>query len=929
MKMGKIRSVRLLVEKIGVIGSGFLFVPPGSKSYIFTAAHVIENREKQTILLECYHEEDLLDECNISEEEYIFRVSGSEFAVHCKYSENRSKDFNGYDIAGIEIDKRPWMESIGAFELVPPVGEMPVYVVGYPYTSHAEDIEFSYREFHTFIRQCSQKRRRMQISLQGNMDMTDLGDELQGMSGAAIYGLPETDGKYVCALWKSGQGKNVSGGIINAVTELSIRDLCQQEGWQSPRSNVILSRTVENISGSGEKKKYFYVDKSNAEYSVMDTKQSSLILKQYREDLHSDLADILHCIRNLSIEKALEKCNDLAEKIQYLDGYQKEKGIIDIYRAKCYLILGECGVVKDLLCSTERFESEERARALMMLAELSLREGDLEKAEEYVSLAVKCKGEAVQTRNYKIYLQTLQNKEVNLQTVFEELEEQQNIKTPKEWMQIYQIEGNLYREKQGDILRAVSCYKKAYSVDGEKSLLLCIAINYRQYAVSNLGEIDLPFMDLAIQYFDMYLNEADDMVKRHFYKECGIAYINDCVLIGAFSSVLANIDGVLRQCKDPHAICDLRIVRANAAVELGCADPEVFTGISSWIRDSMLLHHECKMLGTRWTEYMDDKYSIEYDVEYTGRTDLKCLARVEEKGKQLEKEYRMLADKLKLLLGNPESDARYARPIYADLLDMFLILKSGDEFKEYLSWAEKLYPYDCGIYVYERYISEAEGDYAAAESEIRKCLDQQFTLKTTKDALSFYTRNGKYHRIRELYKTILDSESDVGRYQRDVLILQYILYLTRPTANWLFALEEYLKYESEMEDDNFRQILEMKFRRYTNNYGEYEKWINISVFWMQTAPGKAEFQDAILLSVFNLKENDAKFYIELFRKQFESNTDENEIRSYFAPYFDLTGDNQCDEGQVSSLNFPKLDRQIECSRSLVYPNTVTGTIKIS
>lgn len=104
-----------------------------------------------------------------------------------------------------------------------------------------------------------------------------------------------------------------------------------------------------------------------------------------------------------------------------------------------------------------------------------------------------------------------------------------------------------------------------------------------------------------------------------------------------------------------------------------------------------------------------------------------------------------------------------------------------------------------------------------------------------------------------------------------------------------------------MEDDNFRQILEMKFRRYTNNYGEYAKWINISVFWMQTAPGKAEFQDAILLSVFNLKENDAKFYIELFRKQFESNTDENEIRSYFAPYFDLTGDNQCDEGQVSSL----------------------------
>lgn len=39
-----------------------------------------------------------------------------------------------------------------------------------------------------------------------------------------------------------------------------------------------------------------------------------------------------------------------------------------------------------------------------------------------------------------------------------------------------------------------------------------------QFAVRNPGEIDLPFMDLTIQYFDMYLNDADDIVKRHFYE---------------------------------------------------------------------------------------------------------------------------------------------------------------------------------------------------------------------------------------------------------------------------------------------------------------------------------------------------------------------------------------------------------------------------
>ena len=113
-------SLRLLNSDHLTLGSGLLFVPRGNYAYIFTAAHVV-NHASDIIHIEFWH-----SSTTDGNEEFQLTTNKQNFKIDKLYRAVEQGKYNPFDIAGLRIEKREWMDNIECFYLVAPLADLPL-----------------------------------------------------------------------------------------------------------------------------------------------------------------------------------------------------------------------------------------------------------------------------------------------------------------------------------------------------------------------------------------------------------------------------------------------------------------------------------------------------------------------------------------------------------------------------------------------------------------------------------------------------------------------------------------------------------------------------------------------------------------------------------------------------------------------------------
>ncbi len=892
-------SARLLNESNICIGSGFLFVPSENKAYFFTAAHVINNSSSEKFILEAYHESPE------NNEEYIFFADKDDFKIHPSFPNNFDNGFTPYDIAGLEIEKRDWMKDIPEFFVAAPRNGISTVSVGYPQNTYDKDIPFANLITNSNVQFTEPKYQRTSLILtDSTLSRADLANDLKGMSGSCfMFG-----DNCVTGIWISGQGAIALGGKINGLTEDAIIDLCSENSWPIPASKFI-----EEYKEDG--KTAFRLSDNEPRMSRSYIPESESSLYHYAKDnIKSQLQAIDTKLKNLEFEDVIKDCDNLKETLGKLSDCETEKSIVATYKAYALLYNGDIAGAKETLDGYEDYPSEQKAVAYMVFTEIELRQNNIQAAKDFITRAKESGGEKSQVIILGKYLSILEDTNIELSSAIKLME--YTVKdiemTAKEWQQYYCILSNICVIKYRDFDNAISYLNKAYSIAGDKALLLTIGQCYYQKAELSFPSADYPSFDYAVQYFSQYLSYCDETAKHSFYIVSGVQYINSLLMIHNNREILDNIDSVIDVCSDEAAISQLQRIKLRTQTLLGEASISDFKNTSEIDKKIVLLSKEFEDVSASYQQLLNNKYAIDFN-EKKGHI-IPDAVRLENKKETAfhKAEQRDLADRTIAFIDKycTEENSDIFSPLYYNVIMLEIYLKNVDGYNRIINCIPEKARQKINLDTLTPLKYEVEGNVAKTIELFKEKLEKDYSYTNIQDLISVYMRNSLYDEIIELYKTVLENKT-IGNFHRDQLIQRYIDYLLLPNCNNVFALEEYLNYRPQINDNGLVQIYDLQFDFLIDNYNHYEEISSFLSEEIKSNPSEIALSNAMTISIYNLKSDEASYYFHELQRRFPDYANRPDSVDCINTYRSYTGTNGAPEGKSTLLNNPRFDEAIK------------------
>lgn len=785
-------SLRLLNSDHLTLGSGLLFVPRGNYAYIFTAAHVV-NHASDIIHIEFWH-----SSTTDGNEEFQLTTNKQNFKIDKLYRAVEQGKYNPFDIAGLRIEKREWMDNIECFYLVAPLADLPLLCIGYPQSTWDDDIMFAVHEASALIKNYTNDR--IQFMLNGQYDFTDLVAQLSGMSGAGLVVNAEGDYECISGIWTCSQGTQAVGGTMNGVAANAVIKLCEQNNWPKPLTRIAAFQSVNG-------QRIPVIDDVGESYDSIEIMQSEDELSNVNKNLELRLDEINNNLFDLQIGKVLTESDCLIDESGDKDEYQNEIGKVCIYKASAYLMLFDSENFNRALEKKDTFSVNEKSLAYIMLAHNSVKNNHIAKARHFIETAKKCGGEQTQAVLFDTFLSTLEREGKDFDKDLRALTTaaHENPMTSKEWKQYFQLCANLCLIKYDKKEEAIDYLKRAFSITADKALFLFIANNYHSLAFAVHNSPNYIFADYAAQYYNSFLECADELLQENFFKLFGSDYINTLHFIHDYSRVKTFVDKAI-SCVDEMAKPRLYFIKAHSLLELGEFDLEVINKVSNSERASLILHHEFSEVNRQYQEWLNALCGYECDKSISGNTDEAIEAELRGWKKSLLAQYirimRKMGNYLSIVQNTNHSEVIQ---IKIDILYTLLFLKDGDLFCEVLYDCQKQYPGINEFTKMEALKGEANGNLEATEAALDSKLTEGDTYSRANDVINFYFRNGKYEKIKTMYRFLL-SNAELRAFHRDHLIFNYLDFLSLPRLNDAELVNEYLKYRNELSVEQIQML---------------------------------------------------------------------------------------------------------------------------
>ena len=795
MDKERIRALSLRIKNSdgGAQGSGILFVPAGTRAYIFTAAHVITNAGNDPLHIEFFHSND----CE-NEEDYLLTLNRGDFVTDPLYRDEGRIGFSPHDIAGAQIEKKQWMNELECFYLAVPLEESNLFCVGYPQVTQEETVEFATVEPLALVKCCNNSR--IQFVLENRFDLTDIVNQLSGMSGAGLALNTTGDCEYITGIWTCSQGTAAIGSTMNGVSQNAIIRLCRLNNWFTPLTRIVERRRADGTD---------FINEEGEKYDDVQIRQEDE-LANVHDELIAGLEAIQADLFDLQIAKVLHECESLLNTITDEGEYQSEKSKLFIYRAYAYMLLGDSENVRRFLEGIDGFSVQEKGLAYIMLANDSMLRNDAAGARHNIEATIACGGEHTQALLFEKYLSLLETDDSGFESDMQELAQiaRAQTMTSKEWKQYFQLCANLCVMKYDKKDEAIRYMKHAFSITADKVLFLPIAQNYKELAFADPLRPDVVSADSAAQYYNSYLECADESLRERFYATEGVSYIEILYLIRDYPRLLSCIDRVMENADDA-AVHRLRFIKAHSLLETGTYDDDLINQLDESERISLLCHREFTELSAEYACYLDAKCAYEYDKNVYGVSDETIESELRQDWNSFTAAFERLIMLIMLFLSKGRNESLpVAVQLKLDVLYMYLYLKKGEMFCSLLDTCLQQYPNFPDFLNLNQFRNEAMGNVDACERTVVTVLNERVTYQTLKEAVSFYLRNTNYEKIKALYGRAME-DATVGVFHRDQLIFCYLDFLCLPKYNDAELVQAYLEYRNDLSPDQQQQMKEM------------------------------------------------------------------------------------------------------------------------
>ena len=770
------------------IGSGFLYVPQGEKAYVITAAHVVADSSSDRLIIEFYNELSRSEK-----KDYLLEVSKDDFKIHTLYKTSAAVRFDKNDVACIEIDKLSWMDDQDVFYLSNAPDLSKVLYIGYPFDRYDSDMPFATAEKRVTVKRSINKR----IQIIDSDASTNLVDELEGVSGSALW--IKTDNNVIClvGILTAVHGSEGLGGTLDGISTLSIIDLFTENGWHYPQSALIHKERFKD----GET-----MMADIPETTEIDCPESveNRELSQLQKSCDQIQKQIISAISDLQIKTALDLCNSLKREAGADDSCKKWQDAAIVYQAYCYMMLSEWEHSVALLKDCGDFCPEESGLAYLMLADLAGFQNQTYYVRHFLRLAKLSRGEQSQTAFFEQYHTLLRSESTYSDDDYNKLFSLiRTLKiTTKEKEQLYQQLANVSYIKYKDFDLAVKFLKQGFALRGDKGFYLAIARCYAAKALLDPLRPNVIAADKAYQNFDMYLDCADSLLSECFYRNYGLLLCNTITALNYPDAMMKHINRIIDGCSDDATLPELYYNRAQACYLLEGYSSRCFENIPVEYHRPLFLNFAVQSLMSEYSPLLDEKMVFEYEKERHGVDDSDREAAILSKEQEIKKHMAALARDIETVIKEKCCDYLPLRSkLYSHLLDIYLILKQGKEYNALTEVCRQEFPNDAAFVGRDVLGEEANGNETYTEERLIDRIEANPTPQALKELQNFYFRNSQYEKLIALYQSHLESNYEAADYHIEGIIVQYIELLSRSKYNADLAKDEFEKNRDRLQNE--------------------------------------------------------------------------------------------------------------------------------
>lgn len=863
-------------------GSGFLYITK-DHAFVFTAAHVISDPE-HIYEIECFCRRD---EVNAAElEQYRYRVEGSAFVKHMDYqaAEDR-KIFNKNDVAGIQLEKRSWMEGLPAIQFTVPVPGQKICYSGYPVKKWDESIEFAEKFCHSDIQITSSSEKRLQFAYQEYADWSSMGDVVEGFSGSGVYAdVEECEIPLLVGILTCGQGANLPHGAVNAISFSAIKDLCDDQSWPSPRyaaeGDAVPRPEQEHIAASNE------------------NKLIQLLSKEVRQKIN----EMRSLIRSMKIEEALGLYDAFVQTAAYHTASENDKCFLLFFKVRCHFLLGDMETAEVLLEEGITFDVPERywhlvEKANILMNRMGLPDGAalLEQADKLLDEAISLGIKDSKAKIFKRYIEALKSQS----SLDEKLAYVHEI-AADEYMDLngfqhlYSVQGTLCAQAS-QFEKAAEYFNTAYSFQGDECFLIQSAQMYLALASQNSPENNLFWMAKASDNFVKYLENCGDALTQAFYRELGASFLDCAMTLGQYGLIMKHIDGVIAQTQNPDAVQRMYLMKAIVQIELEEPAYETLKHLGLPDQQALFLHMEFKGTMSQYTQLLEDASVCGVDARAGIESAKRALERYQTMLEEKRRLIQLAVEKIDAFLSSQDSviDQGIRCGLCSDRINGLLNSRNGDKYEAAIKQFQVLFPDQEDAHEINRLLlPEVCGEPEKTELLLLKYVSRNRNPQRMQCILNFYFRNQDYNGLIEFYEGLVEDADGLGQFARSQLIWAYLDYLTKPNCMAQKALEQYLRYKEHLLNENLCSILKMRLNHRCYHYTEYDKWMRDADYWINETHHESEYRDAILMSTYNLKKEAAEYYYNDYVNHCFPTLSREEQRKqcpgWMWPYFALT-----------------------------------------
>lgn len=783
-------SVRIIANNL-TYGSGVLFLPNSEKAYIITAAHIFDKIPNGSdVIFECYYDSDFVNNsAAMNASDFSFVVKKDNVKVHNGYSTN-----NKLDVAGIEVERRYWMDDRETFYVAQPIKRINGSCVGYPLLLMEDIISSSSSEIDYSVDSFTNSTNTMNIKLKSETitKFENLVNDLKGVSGSGLFCDVFNGPEVLSGLWKGSKTRRGVGGVFVGAIYTTLIELCEQEGWIPPQEKLIVKSpsSVQSLAGDYNCSPVLYeaIDK------YVSTSAEADISMDLDPDIQKRIERIGIKLHEGKVNIAINSCKTLINECERKGGLEREIALLHVRLSQGYIYMGDFDSSVAALENIESFPNKEKAEGYLTLANIEMLKQNYSQARILALRGLEADESNRQLRTFALYMEIVLS-DIDEQQAIEILEAQNrdNSFSTKDAQQLYSSIGNMLVQKYRNPLLAIEFHKKAKNIQGDYICDRAIASNYARLGFE---ENNIEYLVNAVTHYDLFLSSVDDGERNRFFSSEGGNFINLLLRVERNDLILKYIDVVMRNTTDLVALKDMRIIKANSAMILNKFRIEYARDIPKIIMESMVLHKRFVDLGSDRLALDDIDYQVTYDREFSGV----IIPEDELKLVQATNQFRSVEDELirdiMKLINSQQLDDQASSAMFNDLLWLLLSAKDVENYERYLNIALNRFPGDSRFIPFRFMFDEINGNLESAYRMIKQELETGLTIQNAREAMSFFTRNRMFNELRQLYKDIV--ESDVGRFEREELIYRYIEYLSIPLENRIFAAREFMLYEKEL-----------------------------------------------------------------------------------------------------------------------------------